>query len=427
MKRQKKRKTGPAPAAGTENTKWGCPYAGKCGGCDYAGMPYDRQLKRKEAFLRETIGEICRSHRCSIEPIVGAEDPFYYRNKVHAALARGPKGAAIRGIYRKNTHHVIPVRGCLLEDRRADAIIEAVTKMIPSFKWKVYDEDTGTGLIRHIMVRTASEGIMLILVTAVPQLPGKNNFVKAIRRQFPEITTIVQNINPRRTSMVLGDRNIILWGKGTILDRSLGMDFRISPSAFYQVNSRQTKKLYALAREMAGLTGTEHVLDAYCGTGTIGLFMAPFASDVTGVELNRHAVKDAAANARSNHIENIRFLCADATEFLQACAADRRASRPRRQNIAESASRPRRQDAASPGPAFDVLCMDPPRTGSTPEFIHAAAALEIPRIVYVSCGPESLARDLKEFDRCGYRIRRVVPVDMFPFTKDVETVCLLEK
>lgn len=403
MRKQTRRQNGPAPSAEQKNTKWNCPYAGKCGGCDYAGMPYAGQLKRKEAFLRESIGAVCRACRCRIEPILGAEDPFYYRNKVHAALARGPKGTAIRGIYQKNTHHVIPVRGCLLEDRRADAIIEAVTEMIPSFKWKVYDEDTGVGLIRHIMVRTASEGIMLILVTAVPQLPGKNNFVKAIRRQFPEITTIVQNINSRRTSMVLGDRNIVLWGKGTILDRSLGMDFRISPSAFYQVNARQTKKLYRLAREMAGLTGTEHVLDAYCGTGTIGMFMAPFAGDVTGVELNRHAVKDAVANARSNHIRNIEFICADATEFLQACAANR-----------------------LEGPAFDVLCMDPPRTGSTPEFIRAASALAIPKIVYVSCGPESLARDLKEFCRCGYRIIRVVPVDMFPFTKDVETVCLLE-
>ena len=322
---------------------------------------------------------------------------------MHSVFARTKKGQIVRGIYRRDSHEVISVSGCLLEDKKADAIIEEIKRLVPSFKYRIFDEDNGTGWLRHVLVRTGScggkEEIMVILVTADVAFPGKNNFVKALRGAFPEITTIVQNINKKRTSMVLGDRDIIVYGKGFIEDDRLGLKFRISPGSFFQINSEQTKKLYGLALEFAQLKGKETVLDAYCGTGTIGMFMSGSAKKVTGVELNPDAVRDARDNAKRNGIKNIEFICADATKYMQEHAEG----------------------------GFDVLCMDPPRSGSTPEFIKAAAGMNIGRVVYVSCNPETLARDLKLFAKQGYRLKKLTPVDMFPLTDNIECCALLER
>lgn len=380
-----------------------CPYFRKCGGCDYIGLPYAEQLAKKQKYVQSLLGDIAKENKCRIEPIVGADEPLYYRNKVHSVFDRDSKGKIIRGMYKEDTHDVVNVSGCLLEDKTADAIIEEIKRLLPSFKLKVYDEDTGYGWLRHVLVRVASEGYMVVLVTAEVPFPGKNNFIKALRTRFPEIVTIVQNINNKRTSMVLGERNIVIYGKGFVEDGTLGLKFRISPGSFYQINSAQTKKLYGLALEMASLTGNERVLDAYCGTGTIGMFMSTMAREVIGVELNKDAVKDAVNNARGNKISNITFVNADATKYMQMLAGS-----PDSRQI-------------------DVLCMDPPRSGSTNEFINAAAALEIPRIVYVSCNPETLARDLKVFTKKGYAVKRIVPVDMFPATGHVETCVLITK
>lgn len=379
-----------------------CPYSRKCGGCAYIDLPYAEQLAKKQKYVRSMLGDIAAANKCRIEDIVGAGDPLYYRNKVHAVFGRDSRGRIIRGMYREDTHDVVNVSGCLLEDRTADAIIDEIKKLLPSFKLKVYDEDTGYGWLRHVLVRAGRRAdktmeYMVVLVTSEVPFPGKNNFIKALRTKFPEIVTIVQNINNKRTSMVLGERNIVIYGKGYIEDESLGLKFRISDSSFFQINSDQTKKLYGLALEMAGLTGSERVLDAYCGTGTIGMFMSAKAREVVGVELNKDAVKDAISNARGNKIGNITFVNADATKYMQQMAGN--------------------PDTGS----FDVLCMDPPRSGSTNEFIAAAAALKIPKIVYVSCNPETLARDLKTFTKKGYEVKRIVPVDMFPATGHVET------
>ncbi len=431
-----------------------CPFMKKCGGCSYAGMPYDEQLKKKEATVRRLLGDIAKSQKISIEPVVGADEPLYYRNKVHSVFARNKKGQIIRGMYREESHDVVPVSGCLLENRTADAIIEEVRRLLPSFKLKVFDEDTGYGWLRHVLVRVGnrkvseeadsdasesdagksgcglSEDIMLILVTAEVPFPGKNNFIKAIRSKFPQISTIIQNINNKRTSMVLGERSITIYGKGYIEDDSLGMRFRISPGAFFQINSAQTRRLYDLAQDMAGLTKKERVLDAYCGTGTIGMFMSRNAAEVTGVELNKAAVKDAIANARGNGISNIRFAAADATEYLRGLAAENCEShesndikQPERSNVKQDRKAVTDRERGE----IDVLCMDPPRTGSTPEFIKAAADLKIPRIVYVSCNPETLARDLKLFIKQGYAVKRIVPVDMFPATDHCEVVVSLKR
>ena len=292
---------------------------------------------------------------------------------------------------------------CLIEDQKADEIIVTIRSMLRSFKIRVFDEDTGYGLLRHVLIRrgfTTGE-ILVVLVTASPVFPSKNNFVKALREKHPEITTIVQNINGRSTSMVLGDKEHVLYGKGYIEDVLCGLRFRISSRSFYQINSAQTEKLYGKAMELAGLTGKETVLDAYCGIGTIGLIASKHAGKVIGVELNQDAVRDAVQNAKKNGITNAQFFCNDAGRFMSHMAAR--------------------------GESADVVFMDPPRSGSTEEFIDAVALMQPKRVVYISCGPDTLARDLKVFAKHGYRAKEAWPVDLFGWTGHVETVALLTK
>ena len=445
-----------------------CPYARKCGGCDMIEMPYDKQLKLKQERIEKLLAPVAKAQAgqgsgkpagknagkpagknagksagnnagFTIEKIVGADNPFYYRNKVHSVFTCDRASHILRGIYEKNSHRVIDIKECKIEDQKANEIIEEIRKLLPSFKLTVYNEDTGRGFLRHVLVRVASQGIMVVLVTGEVMFPGKKNFVMALRKKFPEITTVVQNINDKQTSMVLGTRNMVLYGPGYVVDDRLGLRFRISPDAFYQINSAQTVKLYNLAREMATCElaaktqakgGSEHAKDArkskiaphlvwdlYCGTGTIGMFMAGSAEQVVGVELNREAVKDAKNNARENGIQNIRFVNMDATEYMQRALADIE----RRKNGVDA------DTDAEVIEAPDVLMMDPPRSGSTPEFINAVAELKIPRVVYVSCGPDTLARDLLLFQKKGYMVQRVVPVDMFPNTGHVEVVSLLQR
>ena len=269
------------------------------------------------------------------------------------------------------------------------------------FKIKAYDEDRDFGLLRHVMVRVGhfTGEIMVVLVLTSPILPYKNDFVKVLRKKHPEITTVVLNVNDKRTSMVLGTRNITLYGKGYIVDKILGKSFRISPTAFYQVNPVQTEKLYAKAIEYAGLTGKEVVLDAYSGTGTIGIAMSDQAKEVLSVELNREAVKDAISNAKYNQVKNVRFVAADAGDFMVEMAEEQK--------------------------ALDVLVMDPPRSGASEAFLNATLQLAPKKIVYVSCGPDTLARDLKVLTKGGYRMQKCTIVEMFPWTEHVETVCLL--
>lgn len=381
-----------------ENTPGNCVYAKKCGGCQYQGIPYEKQLIKKQKLVKELMGNLVK-----VEPVLGMKDPFHYRNKVNAAFDRLRNGKIISGVYREGTHEVIDVAECQIEDKRADAIIQDIKGLLPSFKIKTYDEDTGYGLLRHVMVRTGhvTGEIMVVLVLATPVLPSKNNFVKALRKLHPEISTVILNVNDRRTSMVLGKRNITLYGKGYIEDVLCGLTFRISPSSFYQINSIQTEVLYNKAVEFAGLTGKERVIDAYCGIGTIGMAAAKHAKEVIGVELNQDAVRDAITNAKRNQMRHITFYNRDAGEFMVELAAKNEKT--------------------------DVVFMDPPRAGSTPEFIDSVAVLKPERVVYVSCNPETLARDLKYFVKKGYRPVKCQPVDMFPFTDDVETCCLLTR
>ena len=376
-----------------------CPVSKKCGGCQLLDMPYSQQLTLKKKQLEETLKGICK-----VQTVIGMEQPFHYRNKVHAVFDRDRRGNIISGIYQENTHIVVPVEKCLIEDEKADEIIGTIRGMLKSFKIRTYDEDTGYGLLRHVLIRKGFQSgeIMVVLVTASPVFPSKNNFIKALREKHPEITTIVQNINGRGTSMVLGDREQVLYGKGYITDQLCGCTFRISSKSFYQVNPVQTEKLYNLAIELAGLTGKETVLDAYCGIGTIGIIASRKAGQVIGVELNQDAVRDAVNNAKLNQISNIRFYCNDAGRFMV--------------NMAERGDR------------ADVVIMDPPRSGSTEEFMDSIKKMGADKLVYISCNPETLARDLRYMKNLGYRVDgNAVGVDMFAETYHVETVVLLSK
>ena len=384
--------------------KYNCPYDKKCGGCNLLKHDYAEQLKIKKAALAKLLAPYGR-----LTEVIGMDEPLHYRNKVHAVFTTDRKGNVISGVYEEGTHKVVAVDNCLIENEKADEIIATIRKLIPSFKLKVYDEDRRTGLFRHVLIRTAhSTGqIMVVLVLSSTMFPSKNNFVKALLKEHPEITTIVMNINDKRTSMVLGDREQTLYGKGYIEDVLCGNTFRISPKSFYQINSVQTEILYNKAIEFAGLTGNETVIDAYCGIGTIGITAASYMAgqaggkggNVIGVELNTDAVKDAIANAKRNNMDNIRFYCDDAGKFMTRMAAD--------------------------GQHADVVFMDPPRSGSDETFLNCVAKLAPKKIVYISCGPDTLARDLGVLKKKGYRVEKMVGVDLFPMTGHVETVVLL--
>lgn len=371
-----------------------CSVSRKCGGCQLLDMPYEKQLEQKQKYLEKLLKPYCH-----VAPIIGMENPYHYRNKVHAVFDHDKKGNPVSGVYEVNSHRVVPVENCMIEDQKADEIIGTIRGMLKSFKIRTYDEDTGYGLLRHVLIRRgfATGEIMVVLVTASPIFPSKNNFVKALREKHPEITTIIQNVNGRETSMVLGDKEHVLYGKGYIEDILCGCRFHISSKSFYQVNPVQTEILYNKAIEAAGLTGKERVVDAYCGIGTIGIVASKYAKEVIGVELNRDAVRDAVENAKINGIKNVKFFCNDAGKFMVSMAED--------------------------GEHVDVVFMDPPRSGSTEEFIDSLAKMKPERVVYVSCGPETLARDLEYFRKKGYMAKMGWGVDLFPATEHCE-ICV---
>ena len=375
-----------------------CKVWKKCGGCQFQGVPYTEQIKIKQKNMNKLLKKYG-----NVKPIIGMENPFYYRNKVHAVFDRDKKGNIICGTYEAGTHRVVPVEECMIEDKTSQEIIRAIRDMLKSFRIKTYDEDTGYGLLRHVLVRRgfSTDEIMVVLVVASPIFPSKNNFVKALRKKFPQISAVVLNVNDKKTSMVLGERDIVLYGKGFIRDRLCGCTFRISPQSFYQVNPVQTELLYKTAIEYAGLGRKERVIDAYCGIGTIGLVAAGKAKEVIGIELNKNAVRDAIVNARENKITNARFYQGDAGEFMEGMVSE--------------------------GERADVVFMDPPRTGSTEKFLTSMVKLGPSRIVYISCGPDTLARDLEFLTKHGYVTRKIQPVDMFSFTEHCEVVCLLTK
>ena len=377
-----------------------CSAAGQCGGCIYSGVSYDKQLQEKQKKVRKLLNGIVSSD--CVKPVVGMDDPLYYRNKVHAAFGTGKGGSVLCGRYAAGSHYIVQTDDCLLENEQAQKIIRDIRDLAVSFRIPIYDEVRNKGCLRRVLVRCAhaTGQILVVLVLGSSVFPSRTNFLSALKVIHPEITTVVQNINTRHDSMILGERSQVLAGNGYIEDQLCGLMYRISPASFYQVNSVQTHKLYGKAIQMARLTGNEQIVDAYCGIGTIGMTAAAAgAGGVTGIEQNADAVRDAISNAKRNRLENIRFVRADATEYLSR--------------------------SARAGAKADVIFMDPPRAGSTPAFIRAAAAMHPRRIIYVSCNPQTLARDLKLLQGQNYIAQEVVPYDMFPFTGEVECCTLL--
>lgn len=380
-----------------------CQIARNCGGCEWLAVPYPIQLRRKQEQVESLIGTMAKKDGAPVEPIRGMDEPVHYRHKAATPFAHARGGRVRCGFYAAGTHRIVPCDECLVEDPRARRILNAVARVAERLHIPPYDEDRGTGVLRHAVVRCGwkTDDVLLTLVTRVPELRDERRVVAELRAACPEVTSIVLNVNDRRTNAILGRRSRALFGPGVMHDELLGCRFEIGPTSFYQTNPAQTEVLYELALE--GLGDATTALDAYCGTGTIGICAAARTDGlrITGVEQVSGAVACAERNARANGVaDRCRFVAADATSWMA------------------------REDA---GEHFNAVIMDPPRAGSTPEFLTGATALAPQSIVYVSCNVVTQARDLEVLRERGYRLARVTPVDMFPHTKHVECVATLER
>ena len=374
-----------------------CPYYGRCGGCDFRHMSYEEELWAKRARVQDALTRIGGAE-VTVEEILGAEQPLHYRNKSIYPIS--PAGEV--GFYRARSHQVVHVEHCLIQKPEADALAQAVRDYIARFQVEPYNEATGRGLLRHLYVRTSCRGESLAcLLVNGSRLPHEQELVDMLRAAAPGVCGVVLGENTRRGNAVLGDRYRTLWGRDYLTDTLCGLELRLSVPSFYQVNHDQAQRLYEKALEYAGLTGRELAVDLYCGAGTITQVLARRARHVIGGEIVPEAIRDAEDSARRNGVENVEFLCGDASRL--AAELRQRGLRP------------------------DVICVDPPRKGLAPDVVEAAASMTPGRIVYVSCDPATLARDVARFAPLGYRPVRACAVDLFPGTAHVETVCLLSK
>lgn len=372
-----------------------CRVEKKCGACQYLSVPYSRQLESKRNEVRRLFPGV------NVQPVLGMKDPYHYRHKVYFAFGSDPQGHLSAGLFAENSHKIIFTQACLIQNNAANALMKDLCQIMDRWHIEPYDEDRRTGTVRYgyIRVSHATGDILLTIVIGSRELPHEKHIVAEITASHPEVKTIILNYNHGTDSMVLGNSERVIYGKGTINDTIDGLKFRISSRSFYQVNPVQTEVLYQTALDLADLHRSDNVLDVCCGIGTISLLAARKAGFVIGVEINEKAVQDARRNAIDNHISNVTFAAMDATEFIHHL-----------------------------GETPDVVFLDPPRAGLTESFLKTLGSLHADRIVYVSCNPETQARDTKILRRYGYRIRTLVPVDMFAFTRRVETVaCLINK
>ena len=374
-----------------------CPYYGRCGGCDFRHMSYEEELWAKRARVQDALTRIGGAE-VTVEEILGAEQPLHYRNKSIYPIS--PAGEV--GFYRARSHQVVHVEHCLIQKPEADALAQAVRDYIARFRVEPYNEATGRGLLRHLYVRTSCRGESLAcLLVNGSRLPHEQELVDMLRAAVPGVCGVVLGENTRRGNAILGDRYRTLWGRDYLTDTLCGLELRLSVPSFYQVNHDQAQRLYEKALEYAGLTGRELAVDLYCGAGTITQVLARRARHVIGGEIVPEAIRDAEDSARRNGVENVEFLCGDASRL--AAELRQRGLRP------------------------DVICVDPPRKGLAPDVVEAAASMTPGRIVYVSCDPATLARDVARFAPLGYRPVRACAVDLFPGTAHVETVVLLSR
>jgi len=379
-----------------------CPVYHQCGGCQLQHMSYAAQLRMKEKHVRDCLQRIGKIAHADIRPIIGMGDPWRYRNKVQVPVGM-KDGELVAGFYRERTHKIIDMDRCLIQMEKTDEVVQKVKELCGNLQIPPYDEERHEGVLRHIMVRygLATREIMVVLITRTDEIPNRKKLVRGIVEAFPDVKSIVQNINPKRTNVILGEETRVLWGRDVIYDKIGDIRFAISAQSFYQVNPVQTRVLYEKALEYAGLTGEETVIDAYCGIGTIALFLAGRAKKIYGVEVVPEAVADAKRNAELNGIRNAEFAVGKAETVMEQWY--------------EAGLRP------------DCIVVDPPRKGCEPSLLETILKMSPQRVVYVSCNPATLARDLRILEDGGYRTEAVQPVDMFPQTKHVETVVLMSK
>ena len=387
-------------APSPERVELDCPLAGRCGGCQYRHMTYEEELRAKRQRVQDALTRV-GGVSLELPQVLGAEDPLRYRNKVQFPVAQEKRGLAV-GYYRARSHDVLDVADCLLQPEAVTTLRRAFKGWMERYRIPAYDEGTRQGLIRHLYVRTNQAGEALCCVVANgARLPHAPELVQALRQAAPALAGLVLNTNTKDTNVILGPSYRTIWGRDFLEERLCGMTFRLSVPSFFQINRAQTERLYAQALEFAGLTGRETVLDLYCGIGTISLALAQRAGQVIGAEIVPEAVQDAQANAARNQVDNARFLCGDAGEAAFQLAAE--------------------------GVRPQVICVDPPRKGLAPEVPEILASMAPERIVYVSCDPATLARDVKRFGELGYPAVNAQAVDLFPRTAHVETVVLLSK
>lgn len=387
--------------ASENRVETGCPVYESCGGCQVMHMNYAAQLAWKQKKIEELFPE--EKEQGVIAPVLAMEQPWNYRHKIYASFANGRKGEIFAGIYEENSHRVVKTEKCRIQHPLANDIIRCIAELMRKQHIPAYNEDQGKGVLRHVYIRIGEKTgqVMVVLVTGSKEFKEKTVFVEELRRKFPQITTIIHNINSAKTSMVLGKKETVLFGPGTIEDELCGLKFDISSQSFYQVNPVQTEKLYNTAVEFAGLTGNETVLDAYCGIGTISMVAAKQAKEVIGVELNETACLDAKKNAKKNNCRNVRFIAADAGEYMVQLAKDKTAVKP------------------------EVVFMDPPRSGSDKKFLESLVKLKPDRVVYISCNPVTQKADVDYLKKNGYQVKKMQAVDCFCHTYHVENVALL--
>ena len=373
-----------------------CKICTSCGGCQYQQLNYQAQLEYKTKRVKEALTRIAKV-KANVLPCIGMDNPYNYRNKIQVPFDKDRNGKVKFGFYKENSHIIMPIKECAIEDKRAAPILWDIKLLLEEMNIPVYNEDNGRGILRYVLIRTSYhyEEIMVVLVTSQMNFPGQRKFVNELINRHPEITTIVENVNNRHTNVILGNQEKILYGPGHIKDDILGLTFEISASSFFQVNPIQVEKLYASALNLIDFNKKEIVLDAYSGVGTIGLIAAKNAKKVISVEINKSAHKNAIENAKRNNVNNIEFICADAGEYISKSDED-----------------------------IDILIMDPPRSGSDETFLSTVMDKRIKKIIYISCNPETLARDIQFLTKI-YQVDYVQPVDMFPMTAHVETVVSL--
>ena len=380
-----------------ERTKPECPYFGQCGGCDFQHLAYTEELWAKRQRVQDAITRLGGT-ALQVEEIIGAKDPMHYRNK-----SQYPVGAdGTIGFFKARSHQVVGIDRCLIQSEISDRTAKAVRDWMKKYKISAYDERTGKGLVRHVYVRVNKKGESLCcIVVNGKQLPREPELAAFVQGAAPKTVGVVLNSNTHKGNVILGDKYRTIWGQDFLMDTLCGLTFKLSVPSFYQVNREQAEVLYGKALEFAGLTGEETVLDLYCGTGTITLCLAKQAKRAIGAEIVPPAIEDAKENAQRNHIENVDFFCGDAAEIAEKLEKD--------------------------GLKPDVITVDPPRKGLAPEVIASVAGMSPQRVVYVSCDPATLGRDIKIFAGFGYQAVRAAAVDMFPGTRHVETVVLLSK